>query len=72
MLCVPVLVSCARPQVLIQWPSHTSKQISPSDKINTVNAVVIGEKQANIAKAIGMSKQTVLSIVNNNEPTIGD
>lgn len=40
-----------------------------SDKLKIVNAVAHGEKQADIAKAMGLSKQTVSSIVNNKSIT---
>ncbi|KAH7951741.1 hypothetical protein HPB52_012172 [Rhipicephalus sanguineus] len=49
--------------------SRKRKQISMSDKLKIVNAVVHGEKQADIAKAMGLSKQTVSSIVNNKSIT---
>ncbi|KAH7985872.1 hypothetical protein HPB52_025336 [Rhipicephalus sanguineus] len=45
------------------------KQISMSEKLKIVNAVAHGEKQADIAKAMGLSKQTVNSIVNNKSIT---
>lgn len=45
--------------------SKKRKKISLSDKMKIVNAVARGEKQADIAKTMGLSKQTVSSIVNN-------
>uniref|UniRef100_A0A147BDF0 Putative tick transposon n=1 Tax=Ixodes ricinus TaxID=34613 RepID=A0A147BDF0_IXORI len=43
------------------------KQISLSDKLSIINAVDNGEKQADIARRMGLSKQTVNSIVKNKD-----
>lgn len=45
--------------------SRKRKQILLNDKLKIVNAVARGEKQADITKTMGLSKQTVSSIVNN-------
>lgn len=49
--------------------SGQRKQISMSDKLEIVNAVVHGENQPDIATAMGLCKHTMSSIVNNKSIT---
>lgn len=68
---VDAILSCSHANQLCQTSSvaitasKKRKQISLSDKIKILNAVVLGEKQADIAKMMRLSKQIVSSFVNN-------
>lgn len=52
---------------LREMAGRKRKQISLSDKLSIINAVDNGEKQADIARRMGLSKQTVNSILKNKD-----
>lgn len=52
---------------LCEMAGRKRKQISLSEKLSIINGVANGEKQADIARRMGLSKQTVNSILKNKD-----